>query len=109
MGFVRLSLKNLTDLTMKTEFGFLVKNQVEVAKPVRVTDLVEMKRILKAMCKENDIDYENVFINKTYGYIETLDYTKKDVDFCRIVYDGWEYDVRYVSGCFNPYLFKSKV
>ena len=67
-------------------------------------NLSTLNAILKKICKENRIDYDNVFINKQFRYIETVDFTKKDVDFRKTEYKGKVYQVRYIDGCFKPFI-----
>ena len=66
----------------------------------------QLKAILKKMCVENNIDQNNVFINENYGYVQTVDFSKKDADFCKTEYNGKMYICRYLSGCFNPYILE---
>ena len=68
-----------------------------------ITDKRILKAILRKICKENDIDINNVYISK-FGYIETVDFNKKDVDFCSTIYKGIKYKVSYIDGCFNPFI-----
>ena len=64
--------------------------------------------ILRKICKENDIDVNNVYISK-FGYVETVDPpSKKDADFCSTVYEGVEYKVQYLPGCFYPFILPVK-
>lgn len=69
-----------------------------------VRDKRVLKAILRKMCIENGIDQNNVYINKYFGYVETVNVNKKDVDFCRTEYKGIEYEVKYFDGCFNPFI-----
>lgn len=73
--------------------------------------IIKDKRILKAIlrkiCKENDIDVNNVYISK-FGYVKTVDLNKKDADFCSTVYEGVEYKVQYLPGCFYPFILPVK-
>ena len=71
-----------------------------------IKDKKILKAILRKICKENDICIDNVYISK-FGYISTVDHSKKDADFCRTIYRGIEYQVKYVDGCFNPFIFKN--
>lgn len=66
-----------------------------------------LNAILRKLCKENDVDSENVYISK-FGYVQTLDHSKKDVDFCSTEYNGKNYKVQYVDGCFNPFIIEQK-
>lgn len=69
----------------------------------KVTHKAIANAILKKMCKENNVDIDNVFISQ-FGYVETVDINKKDVDFCKTEYNGVQYEVRYIGGCFNPFI-----
>ncbi len=75
---------------------------MEVIKDRRV-----LNAILRKICKENDIDPNNVYISK-FGYVETVNVNKKDADFCSTIYKGVEYKVTYVDGCFNPFILPVK-
>ncbi len=66
-----------------------------------------LNAILRKICKENDVDINNVYISK-FGYVETVDLSKKDVDFCSTIYKGVEYKAQYLSGCFNPFILQVK-
>ena len=63
--------------------------------------------ILRKICKENDIDPNNVYISE-FGYVETVNVNKKDADFCSTIYKGVKYKVQYVDGCFNPFILPVK-
>jgi hypothetical protein len=67
------------------------------------TDKRVLKAILRKICKENDVDINNVFISK-FGYVKTVDHSKKDADFCSTIYKGTEYKVKYFDGCFCPFI-----
>lgn len=67
---------------------------------------IALKKILHKICVENDIDESNVFINEDYGYVETVNHSKRDADYCRTTYRGVNYKVKYVSGCFNPFILE---
>lgn len=69
----------------------------------KVTNKATANAILKKMCKENNVDINNVFFSQ-FGYVETVDIEKKDVDFCKTEYNGITYQVLYVNGCFNPFI-----
>ena len=60
--------------------------------------------ILRKLCKENDVNIENVWLSE-WGYIENV-IREKDVDFCQTDYKGSLYKVQYISGCFNPFIVK---
>jgi len=62
-----------------------------------------LNAILRKMCKENDVDINNVYISK-FGYVQTVNHNKKDATFCSTIYKGVEYKVQFVSGCFNPFI-----
>lgn len=62
-----------------------------------------LNAILRKMCKENEVDIDNVFISD-FGYVQTVDIRKKDVDYCTTIYKGKNYKCMYFSGCFNPYI-----
>ena len=62
-----------------------------------------LNAILRKLCKENDVEISNVYISD-FGYVQTVDNNKKDVDFCKTEYKGKTYKVQYFSGCFNPYI-----
>lgn len=66
-----------------------------------------LNSILRKICKENDIDINNVYISE-FGYIKTVDINKKDADFCGTIYKGVEYKVRYLDGCFYPFILPVK-
>ena len=66
-----------------------------------------LNAILRKICKENDICIENVYISK-FGYICTIDHSKKDADFCSTIYKGIKYKVSYLSGCFYPFILPAK-
>lgn len=74
-------------------------------RPIR--DRRVLNAILRKICKENEIDINNVFISE-FGYIQTVDFNKKDVDFCSTIYKGTEYKVKYLDGCFNPFILPVK-
>lgn len=74
---------------------------MEVIKQVSIA-----KKILKKMAVENNFDIDNVYVNKQFGYIETINCNKKDADFCETVWRGAKYKVKYLSGCLNPYIVK---
>jgi len=67
----------------------------------------ELNAILRKICKENDIDINNVYLSK-FGYIETVDINKKDADFCSTIYKGVKYKVQYLDGCFYPFILPVK-
>ena len=69
----------------------------------KVTNKAVANAIIKKMCKENNVDIDNVFFSQ-FGYVETVDTNKKDLDFCRTEYNGVNYQVLYVSGCFYPFI-----
>ena len=62
-----------------------------------------LNAILRKMCKENNIDINNVFISE-FGYIQTVNVNDKDADFCSTIYKGIKYEVTYLSGCFYPFI-----
>ncbi len=66
-----------------------------------------LNAILLKICKENDIDINNVYISE-FGYVETVNVSKKDADFCSTIYGGVEYKVTYLDGCFNPFILPLK-
>ncbi len=70
------------------------------------TEMKLLNAILHKMCKENDVDISNVYIS-SFGYIQTVDMNKKDVDFCKTEFCGKKYEVKYVSGCFYPYILET--
>ena len=72
-----------------------------------IRDKRVLNAILRKMCKENDIDINNVYISE-FGYVKTVSFNKKDVDFCTTIYKGIEYKVRYLDGCFYPYILPVK-
>jgi hypothetical protein len=72
-----------------------------------IRDKRTLKAILRKICKENDIDVNNVYISK-FGYVQTVDLNKKDADFCSTVYKGVEYKVQYLDGCFYPFILPVK-
>ena len=62
-----------------------------------------LNAILRKICKENDIDINNVYISE-FGYIETVNHNEKDADFCSTIYKGVKYKVVYLDGCFCPFI-----
>jgi hypothetical protein len=72
-----------------------------------IEDKRVLKDILRKICKENGIDVDNVYISK-FGYVETVNHDKKDADFCSTVYEGVEYKVQYLDGCFYPFILPVK-
>ena len=66
-----------------------------------------LNAILRKICKENDIDINNVYISK-FGYVQTIDFNKKDADFCSTIYKGVKYKVQYLDGCFYPFILPVK-
>ncbi len=72
-----------------------------------IKDKRVLNAILRKICKENDIDADNVYISE-FGYVETVNINKKDADFCSTIYKGVEYKVTYVDGCFNPFILPVK-
>jgi hypothetical protein len=74
---------------------------MEIIKDARV-----INAILRKMSKENNFEFENVYVNQDYKYIQTIDHDKKDADFCRTEYKGSVYKVRYFDGCFSPFMVK---
>ena len=72
-----------------------------------IRDRRVLNAILRKICKENDIDADNVYISE-FGYVETVDVSKKDADFCSTIYKGVEYKVTYLDGCFNPFILPLK-
>jgi hypothetical protein len=71
-----------------------------------VRNLKMATNILNKICKENGIDPENVYINESYSYVETVNVNKKDADYCTTDYRGQLYEVQYLSGCFNPFIVR---
>ena len=69
---------------------------------MRVTDLRKSKAILNQICKENNIPKGQVLVNPKFKYIEGL-----DADFKITIYKGKKYQVRFVSGCFYPFILES--
>jgi hypothetical protein len=61
--------------------------------------------ILRKLCKENEVNVNNVYISE-FGYIDTVNTRQKDVDFCKTDYKGSNYAVEYISGCFCPFIVK---
>jgi hypothetical protein len=72
---------------------------------MRIKDLRVGNAILRKMAKEFGFDIENVYLSE-YGYVQTIDISKPDADFCKTEYKGAIYRVEYVSGCFNPFITK---
>ncbi len=66
-------------------------------------EIKRLEKILDKLCRENNVDRNNVFISE-YGYICTVDHSKKDVDFLSTEYGNRKYRVQYISGCFNPFI-----
>jgi hypothetical protein len=75
----------------------------------RVLNNNTIQKIMVKMCNENNIDINNVSLNKKFGYIETIDFNKKDLDFCTTNYKGQNYKVKYIDGCFNPFMFQISI
>lgn len=69
-----------------------------------IKDLRTAKAILTKICLENDVDVNDVWFHPKYKYIESK-IGKKDVSFLKTKWYGFECQVRYVDGCFYPYLF----
>lgn len=67
--------------------------------------IVTQRAILKQMCIENGVDPNNVYIDKKFRYVRTVDFNKEDVDFRSVVFNDVEYVCKYKSGCFYPFLF----
>ena len=70
---------------------------------MKASEKKKLTTILKKLCKEHGVDEDNVFISD-FGYVETVDHSKKDVDYKRTIYRGVEYQVKYFDGCFNPFI-----
>jgi|LakMenE18May11ns_1017448.scaffolds.fasta_scaffold9200364_2 hypothetical protein len=73
---------------------------------MRVTDLRKSKAILNQICKENNIPTGQVWVNPRFKYIENVLHGL-DVDFKITIYKGKKYQVRFVSGCFYPFILES--
>jgi hypothetical protein len=73
-----------------------------------VKDRRIINAILRKMSQENEFDIENICVHSQFKYIETINVRKKDADFCTTEYKGDTYRVGYLSGCFNPFMFKIK-
>ena len=56
--------------------------------------IITDKRTLRAFKNRYGFEYDN-----NYSYILNIDYIKDN-----IIYKGHEYDIKYISGCFYPYL-----
>lgn len=56
--------------------------------------IIKDKRVLKAFKNRYGFKYDN-----DYSYILNVDYLRDT-----IIYKGREYDIKYISGCFFPYL-----
>ena len=69
-----------------------------------VTDNRIGNAILRKLCKENNVDLNNVYLNPIYSYVETFNIHETDVDFCKTEYKGNTYKVKYFDGCFYPYI-----
>ena len=63
-----------------------------------------LNAILRKLCKENDVDINNVFIHPDYKYVVTGNTSKPDVDYLKTTYKGVNVKVAYISGCFYPYI-----
>ena len=72
-----------------------------------IKDKRVLKAILRHICKENNRDINNVYIHPNFGYVVTVDNSIYDVDFCKGTYKGIEYKVRYLDGCFYPYILEA--
>lgn len=73
-------------------------------KMIKITDFKTAKAILTKICLENEIDAKNVWVNPDHKYIENVVGTR-DVDFLKTKWYGITCQVRYVGGCFYPYIF----
>ena len=71
-----------------------------------VKDLRVGNAILRKMAKENDFNIDNVYLNKNFKYIHTVNLNEKDADYCKTEYKGNKYQVKYLSGCFYPFITK---
>jgi hypothetical protein len=67
--------------------------------------IITKRAILKKMCVDNNVNPNNVYIDKKFGYIKTVDFDQKDVDFRSTTFNDVEYVCKYQSGCFYPFLF----
>ena len=67
--------------------------------------IITKRTILKKMCIENGVNPKNVYVDKKFGYIRTVDFDQKDADFCSTIFNDVEYVCKYQSGCFYPFLF----
>lgn len=79
-----------------------------------VTNLSEIKTVLKDIAKKYKRDLNNIYIDKKYKYIITKDNNILDFDFLTIDYlcennKINRYKVKYISGCFYPYLHKQLI
>lgn len=74
---------------------------------MKTNDKRLLNAILRKLCKENEVDINNVYISK-FGYIQNIDNSKKDVDFCSTEYQGQKYKVQYMDGCFYPFIIKQE-
>lgn len=72
---------------------------------MKVKDLRIGNAILRKMAKENDFDINNVSLSP-FGYINTVDFNKRDADRCETEYKGKSYKVTYIDGCFNPFIIQ---
>jgi len=61
------------------------------------------KAVIKKICNENKIDASKISCNDFYNYMEY----DNDIDITLLstIYKGKKYYFKYVSGCFNAYMF----
>jgi len=68
------------------------------------TKIVENKAVIKAVIKAaNEYFKTDMFVHTKFKYIQ---YESTYIDFTKFRYGGVNFCIKYVSGCFYPYLFE---
>ena len=75
--------------------------------------IIKDKRVLKGICKEilKNTGYE-ILINKDFNYIKDVfkdniqnyDNISLIIDIKKVMYKNKKVEIKYFSGCFNPYI-----
>ena len=75
--------------------------------------IIKDKRVLKGICKEilKNTGYE-ILINKDFNYIQDVfkdniqnyDNISLIIDIKKVMYKNKKVEIKYFSGCFNPYI-----
>jgi hypothetical protein len=67
------------------------------------TDRRIKNAVIRKICKENNISDNDIYCNEYYNYME---YSNEiSITLLSTTYKGIEYYFKYVSGCFNAYMF----